>query len=268
MDTGTLCHSSKRSPTCHPQVHCGVSQRSPRALAGSQWSSLPTQDFWVVPYPAALCPPSPATSRRGFPFAFSAQLLSVMVHLTVNPACNYPSLHIPLILHSKLEPPYLHIPPSPFQIFTLASEHETMVISPRPSRLRTNKVCRYPCAGRNSDERSESTLQPIRCSENPGHCCFSFAALGAVQRLREVSIMRVPGVSWARWKQGNSSFLPSPGDKFCLGLNLATGDKYIYAHEKKAAIDLLYGRQFPFISTTRNGTQSMSRCKKEINMEL
>ena len=39
-------------------------------------------------------------------------------------------------------------------------------------------------------------------------------------------------------------------------------DKYIYAQEQQAAIDLLYGRQFPFISTTRNGAQPMSRFKK------
>ena len=69
-------------------------------------------------------------------------------------------------------------------------------------------------------------------------------------------------VSWKGWKPGNSSFLSSSGDRFCSGFCLATGDKYIYAQEQQAAIDLLYGRQFPFISTTQNGPQPMSRFKK------
>ena len=69
-------------------------------------------------------------------------------------------------------------------------------------------------------------------------------------------------VGWKGWKPGNSSFLSSSGDRFCSGFCLATGDKYIYAQEQQAAIDLLYGRQFPFISTTRNGPQPMSRFKK------
>lgn len=69
-------------------------------------------------------------------------------------------------------------------------------------------------------------------------------------------------VDWKGWKPGNSSFLSSSGDRFCSGFCLATSDKYIYAQEQQAAIDLLYGRQFPFISTTRNGAQPMSRFKK------
>lgn len=148
--------------------------------------------LWVILYTTSLSPPSATTSHQGFSLLSQPRSHNGVVHLSVNPAHYHPSLHGPFILHSRPEPPHLHVPPSLFQIFAMAREHETTVISPRPSGLRRNKCPRCPCVGRNSGERSESSLKAVRWSADPGHCCCPFAGLGAVQGLREVSVVRGP----------------------------------------------------------------------------
>lgn len=191
--------------------------------------SFPTQDLCVALYtiPLSLSPPSPTPPPIG-----ASHLLSqpnshnAVVHLSVDSP--YLSLQIPFILLSRLKPPYLDVPPSLFQIFATASEHETIAFPPKPAGLRTNKHPRCPCASRLRWEigRYSETLKVV-CTPRALLLFFCWASGSVGTKGGVYSESRE--LSWVGWKRRNSSFLPCPGDRFCLDFRQATGDKYTYA---------------------------------------
>lgn len=69
------------------------------ALAGSQWiqpSHTRPLDCPLFHHPLPLLMGLPICSLSPIP------VMNVMVHLSVDPACYHPSLHIPFVLHSRL----------------------------------------------------------------------------------------------------------------------------------------------------------------------
>lgn len=100
----------------------------------SQWSQPSHPRPLACPFyhfSLSTIPPSPIGASH---LLFPPSEHTVLVHLSVNPTCHYPSLRIPFSPHSKLDPPYLHIPPSlPQSLLWPVST----VVSPRPPRMRT-----------------------------------------------------------------------------------------------------------------------------------
>lgn len=132
-------YSPSHSSSSHHQVHIAEATSRHSASVGSQCSPRHLGILYTISL--SLHHPTwiPKWASPLFPEPSSH---NVMVHLNGNTAHHYSSLDISFILHSRLGPPYLHAPPSLFQIFAIASE---------PKGLKTNKGSRSPCTGRNSD---------------------------------------------------------------------------------------------------------------------